>query len=225
MQMEVQRRLHEQLEVQRHLQLRIEAQGKYMQTILEKACQTLAGENMQANSAYKGIPDQISGMKDYGPPLNFPSLQDLNLYGGNQDHQLELQQLDRSSSPLDHGFITSNDHNKNNNNICLGKKRPSPYSGSGKSPIIWDDDLRLQELGSAASCLGSQDPHEHVLGGGDIDHSVADIYERKQLMSTGDAICDKKFDAKLERPSPRRPALPAERMSPMIGGGRNSPFG
>ncbi|GKD87445.1 Myb family transcription factor APL isoform X2 [Tanacetum coccineum] len=44
MQIEVQRRLHEQLEVQRHLQLRIEAHGKYMQTILEKACQTLSGD-------------------------------------------------------------------------------------------------------------------------------------------------------------------------------------
>ncbi|KAI7742937.1 hypothetical protein M8C21_010408 [Ambrosia artemisiifolia] len=48
MQIEVQRRLHEQLEVQRHLQLRIEAQGKYMQSILEKACQTLAGDQSMA---------------------------------------------------------------------------------------------------------------------------------------------------------------------------------
>ncbi|RVX03580.1 Myb family transcription factor APL [Vitis vinifera] len=44
MQMEVRRRLNEQLEVQRHLQMRIDAQGKYMQTILEKACQTLTGK-------------------------------------------------------------------------------------------------------------------------------------------------------------------------------------
>eukprot|EP01018_Ginkgo_biloba_P026558 Gb_17966 [translate_table: standard] len=41
-QIEVQKRLHEQLEVQRCLQLRIEAQGKYLQAILEKAQQTLA---------------------------------------------------------------------------------------------------------------------------------------------------------------------------------------
>ncbi|KAL0865959.1 hypothetical protein Bca101_045077 [Brassica carinata] len=54
MQMEVQRRLHEQLEVQRHLQLRIEAQGKYMQSILERACQTLAGENMAAAAVGRG---------------------------------------------------------------------------------------------------------------------------------------------------------------------------
>uniref|UniRef100_A0A0E0KD65 HTH myb-type domain-containing protein n=1 Tax=Oryza punctata TaxID=4537 RepID=A0A0E0KD65_ORYPU len=43
MQIEVQRRLHEQLE--RHLQLRIEAQGKYLQSVLEKAQETLAKQN------------------------------------------------------------------------------------------------------------------------------------------------------------------------------------
>ncbi|KAK6139838.1 hypothetical protein DH2020_026413 [Rehmannia glutinosa] len=46
MQIEVQRRLHEQLEVQRHLQLRIEAQGKYLQSVLEKAQETLGGQNL-----------------------------------------------------------------------------------------------------------------------------------------------------------------------------------
>ncbi|XP_024393442.1 myb-related protein 2 [Physcomitrium patens] len=43
LQMKVQRRLQEQLEVHKNLQLRIEAQGKYLQTILEKAKETLAG--------------------------------------------------------------------------------------------------------------------------------------------------------------------------------------
>lgn len=42
-QMEVQRKLYEQIEVQRHLQLRIEAQGKYLQKVLKKAQETLAG--------------------------------------------------------------------------------------------------------------------------------------------------------------------------------------
>ncbi|KAJ0876766.1 putative transcription factor MYB-HB-like family [Helianthus annuus] len=46
MQIEAQRRLHEQLEVQRHLQLRIEAQGKYLQSVLEKAQQTLGRQNL-----------------------------------------------------------------------------------------------------------------------------------------------------------------------------------
>ncbi|XP_048636176.1 myb-related protein 2-like isoform X2 [Brassica napus] len=44
MQIEVQRRLHEQLE--RHLQLRIEAQGKYLQSVLEKAQETLGRQNL-----------------------------------------------------------------------------------------------------------------------------------------------------------------------------------
>ncbi|EFJ19363.1 hypothetical protein SELMODRAFT_35907, partial [Selaginella moellendorffii] len=42
LQMEVQKKLHEQLEVQRHLQLRIEAQGKYLQALLEKARETFS---------------------------------------------------------------------------------------------------------------------------------------------------------------------------------------
>uniref|UniRef100_A0A1D1XSR8 Myb family transcription factor APL n=1 Tax=Anthurium amnicola TaxID=1678845 RepID=A0A1D1XSR8_9ARAE len=40
-QMELQRRLHEHLEVQHHLDVRIEAQGRYLQSILEKACNAL----------------------------------------------------------------------------------------------------------------------------------------------------------------------------------------
>lgn len=44
MQMEVQKILHEQLEVQHHLQLRIEAQGKYLQSIIDKACKLLTDQ-------------------------------------------------------------------------------------------------------------------------------------------------------------------------------------
>ncbi|KAJ9673124.1 hypothetical protein PVL29_026414 [Vitis rotundifolia] len=222
MQMEVQRRLHEQLEVQRHLQLRIEAQGKYMQTILEKACQTLAGENMALGN-YKGIGNQgvpdMGAMKDFGSSLNFPSFQDLNIYGGDQ---LDVQQsMDRS---LD-GFI------QNTENMCLGKKRPSPYSGSGKNPLIWSDDLRMQELGTGASCLGSQDdPFKSdqiqiappsMDRGADMD-PISDIYETKPILS-GDPMGEKKFDGsgstKLGRPSPRRAPLPTDRMNPMINAG------
>ncbi|CAA3021070.1 myb family transcription factor APL isoform X1 [Olea europaea subsp. europaea] len=224
MQMEVNRRLHEQLEVQRHLQLRIEAQGKYMQTILEKACQTLAGENMAASGMKfqaQGMPE-ISGVKDFGP-MNFLSLQDLNIYGSDQ---LELNQsMDRSS--ID-GFLP------NNENFLMGnKKRPNPYNNSnGKSPLIWSDVKRIQELGTAAaSSLGSEDePLSSDHRGNDLD-SVSDIYETKPILS-GEATGEKKFDtaAKMERPSPRRAAFSNERMNTAIsaGGmpqGRSLPFG
>ncbi|XP_010908091.2 protein PHR1-LIKE 2 isoform X3 [Elaeis guineensis] len=45
-QMELQRQLHEQLEVQRHLQIRIEAQGKYLHSMLERACNALINPNL-----------------------------------------------------------------------------------------------------------------------------------------------------------------------------------
>ncbi|MCL7022962.1 hypothetical protein MKW94_027083 [Papaver nudicaule] len=109
MQMEVKRRLHEQLVVQRHLQLRIEAQGKYMQTILEKACQTLIGgahENVSSASTSAGVANlnnsnvhhMAAGTRTammssnnnnkgaavaagYANSTSFPSLQDLHIYG------------------------------------------------------------------------------------------------------------------------------------------------
>ncbi|XP_044504988.1 myb family transcription factor IPN2-like isoform X2 [Mangifera indica] len=234
MQMEVHRRLQEQLEVQRHLQLRIEAQGKYMQSILEKACQTLAGENMNGAGGYKGMQNQgvpdVGTMKEFCPSLNFPPFQDLNIYGG---EQLDLQHnMDRPS--LD-GFMPNND------NLCLGKKRPSPYCGSSKSPLIWSDDLRLQDLGTTPTCLGPQDDPfkagdqiQIAPPSTDLD-SISDMYETKPVLS-GDTIStdQKKFEApattKLERPSPRRTQISTERMNPMMnnGGmsqGRNSPYG
>ncbi|XP_021674742.1 myb family transcription factor IPN2 isoform X1 [Hevea brasiliensis] len=208
MQMEVQRRLHEQLDVQRHLQLRIESHGKYMQNMLEKAYQTLANENMASGSnkgiGNQGVPDMGGGMKDFGP-LNFSPFQDLNIYGGDQ---LDMQHNMERPPSID-AFMPNND------NICLGKKRSSPYNGSGKSLLIWPDDLRLQELGSAPTCLGPQDDHlfkgDHQIQiahtsmdrGTDLD-SISDIYQTKPPVIQGDSVSDK--NAKLERPSPRRSA-------------------
>ncbi|XP_045799666.1 myb family transcription factor IPN2 isoform X1 [Trifolium pratense] len=241
MQIEVQRRLHEQLEVQKHLQLRIEAQGKYMQSILEKAYQTLAGENMaSAATNLKGVvvgPHGIPEMgllKEFGSPLSFSSFQDLDLFGGGGGDQLDLQQNIEKQTLDHHGFLQIND------NLCLGKKRPNPnnnpYSGNGKSPLMWSDDLRLQDLGTPSSCLDDPFKGDQIQiappsmdRGSDIE--TIDIYDTKQLLQ-GDILNEKKFDAmnKLERPSPRRGPLHAERMSPMISTGsmaqgRGSPFG
>ncbi|XP_060208994.1 myb family transcription factor IPN2 isoform X2 [Lycium barbarum] len=247
MQMEVQRRLHEQLEVQRHLQLRIEAQGKYMQTILEKACQTLGGEeNMalpartfKANIGNQGgglIPDISAAFKEFGaPPLSFSSFQDLNICGGHEQ-QLELHAqssgMGERSSSFD-GFMNLGNNNTDHN-LSLGKKRPSPYNnggnGNGKSPLMWSDDFRLQEIGGAtggASCLGPNNEDDHQIiqmapvsmersCNLELD-SVSDIYESKPILQD-----EKKFDAKLERPSPRR----APQISSLSAqGGRNSVFG
>ncbi|KAL9159815.1 hypothetical protein ABFS82_08G159300 [Erythranthe guttata] len=151
MQIEVNRRLHEQLEVQRHLQIRIEAQGKYMQTILEKACQTLSsGESNAAAAAASASSSGMYGFsaaKNFLPPPppenNFPYLQDLNIYGGGDHHQ-----------------IISN--NK-----------------SGKSPLIWADDFRLRELGQLSAVDdddgGGDERHQIQFTSLSIDHTASDI--------------------------------------------------
>lgn len=205
MQMEVQRRMHEQIEVQRHLQLRIEAQGKYMQTILEKACQTLAGENMANNNpGYKGV-NRNHHIKDYGSNLNFLLPQDLNqLYGSDPDQQLEVLHhhhlsMERTDSSLD-GFMSST---IGDSNLCLGKMGPNTDCGS-KIPITWPDDLRLdQESGNAALCLGSQYSNEYLYN--DARDSAG---EQKRVLSE-DAMGDNKINlsAKLGMSLTRIPAL------------------
>ncbi|CAJ2657068.1 unnamed protein product [Trifolium pratense] len=190
MQMEVHRRLHEQLEVQKHLQLRIEAQGKYMQNILEKAYNTLAGENMAAAATnFKGIGTQgIPNMKDFVSPLNnFPHFQDLNICGSD-DEQLERPTID--------GFMP----NISNENLFVEKKiTNNPFNGSGKGPLIWNDnnDLRLHDLGTTSSCISPQDvPNfkgdDDSLDRGDIESDpIVEInYDTK--------LSEKKFDASMK---------------------------
>ncbi|PKU59696.1 Myb family transcription factor APL [Dendrobium catenatum] len=217
MQKEVQRRLHEQLEVQKHLQMRIEAQGKYMQSILEKAYQSLAGEGaMIATGSYKDLQNQAT-MNQLGA-MAFPSLQDLHLFNNDQ---LEISpQLDR---PLE-DFFPSNEIA-----LCLGKKRPNPYSYSnGKSPLIWSDELKLQEFGSHEENLKNNIDHEHlqiapsIINGGMEMESMADVYEAKPVLSVDSNGEKYEGSSKVGRPSsaPRRATVSTpERMSPMIRGG------
>ncbi|KAL7130557.1 hypothetical protein ABFS83_13G142100 [Erythranthe nasuta] len=267
MQMEVNRRLHEQLEVQRHLQLRIEAHGKYMQRILEKACQTLAGENNMAaaaaaaasgsyNKAAAVGPD-ISCLKDFGPAMNnnFPSLQDLNLYGTTDQQLLDHHHHHNNHNHMERSSSIGNINDvfniqTNNENFLTNKKRPNPY---GKSPLIWADDLRLQEhLGNNNDDNDCQihmgPPFSLDRGGSTSDHNIDDsvsdhnIYETKPILSgdrihrSNNIIGEKKFDKLPDRSSPpphhRRAAERMNHHSAAISaggimpqGGRSSPFG
>lgn len=82
--MEVQQRLQEQLEVQRHLQLRIEAQGKYLQSILEKAKETLA-DHTSTSPVLKAAHEELIELasKVNCEPRGLPSFESLNLPGLN----------------------------------------------------------------------------------------------------------------------------------------------
>ncbi|KAG0482679.1 hypothetical protein HPP92_010763 [Vanilla planifolia] len=162
MQMEVQRRLHEQLEVQKSLQMKIEAQGKYMQSILEKACQSLAAGD--AAESYR------LGFNNH---LSFPSLQDLHLLGPTQ--------LDM---PHDDTFYAAGEAN-----VCLGKKRPNPYGNpSGKSPMMWADATTAACMGTqeAPSKSDQLQISQAVNGGLDME-SIMDAYEPKPILDKGSA--------------------------------------
>uniref|UniRef100_A0A804MKH6 MYB-CC type transcription factor LHEQLE-containing domain-containing protein n=1 Tax=Zea mays TaxID=4577 RepID=A0A804MKH6_MAIZE len=69
MQMEVQKRLHEQLEVQIQLQLTIEAQGRYLQMIIEE--QQKLGGSIKASEDQK-LSDSPPSLDDY-PEIMQPS--------------------------------------------------------------------------------------------------------------------------------------------------------
>ncbi|KAK7822872.1 myb family transcription factor apl, partial [Quercus suber] len=80
--------------VQKHLQMRIDAQGKYMETILDKACRTLAGENVNSQGyklvGYQGI-DEIGNMRDFGFSLNLPPIEDLHVNEDNSHCGFQIQ--------------------------------------------------------------------------------------------------------------------------------------
>ena len=205
------------MQVQKHLQMRIEAQGKYMQSILEKAYQTLASGDVAACPAgYKSLSNQaildVCSLKDMGPSMGFASLQDLHMYGGGH---LDLQQ--QMERPMEAFFA-------NCEIGSLGKKRLNPYA-AGKSPMMmWGDD----EQGRGIDQL-QMAPLMMDAAGIDVMDSIADVYGEAKPMLSGDSPGSKGcFDGKLERPSPRRPHMGNERMgSPSVIGGqtRNMSYG
>ncbi|KAL9266547.1 Myb family transcription factor IPN2-like protein [Drosera capensis] len=217
MQMEVNRRLQEQLEVQRRLQLRIEAHGKYMQNMLEKAYQTLAGDQNMAAAAGNPSSSNVADMKDLGYlQMNFPSLHDLNICrGGGGAEQVDIG----------HHSQSIGDFIQHQNSMS------DQYSGgNGKSPVTWADDLRLQDMGMSTNLAfhqGIRDqqhhmPHVHS------SNSINKMYDFKPTLKF--PVEEKKVGTsmpKLERvTAAQRPAASSDRMSVMVSQGRNnSPFG
>lgn len=201
-----------------------------MQSILEKACQTLAGENMAAASggggggSFKTICNNMGttgnlvsdaaamgggAIKDFiSPhPNAFPPFQDINIF---------------TTEPPPPALID-----------CL--KKPGPFiSGAGKTPIFWPDDLRLQDLGTSPPSLALPPPPPSI-GPADLDSLQLEMYESKPspmlTVGGGDGMNEKKFDMslKLERPSPhsddRMNGIGSNNPTMSQLQGRNSSFG
>ncbi|URD74317.1 MYB family transcription factor [Musa troglodytarum] len=195
-----------QMEVQKHLQMRIEAHGKYMQSILERACQTLAAESMVS------VATKVKEVEEF---LTWAPTSTCTV-GISWRCNTKWRALDELF-PTDDSIMS--------------KKRSNPYHSNGKGPLFWADDLRLQELGSTAACIASQEEPpskseqlqiaSSVIDTGIDADSMANVYEAKPVLSM-DSYGEKKYDggtSKLDRPSPRRDPLAMEMMNPMMTGG------
>uniref|UniRef100_A0ACD6AN80 Uncharacterized protein n=1 Tax=Avena sativa TaxID=4498 RepID=A0ACD6AN80_AVESA len=110
--------------------MRVEAQGKYMQSILEKAYQTLASGDCNTwpvpAAGYRSLGStQASTMHDMGSSMSF---QDLTLYGGTSSH-LDLQQhMEMRPTMAMDNFLAFNES-------CIGAV--GRRSSTGKSPMMW----------------------------------------------------------------------------------------
>ncbi|XP_017975883.1 PREDICTED: protein PHR1-LIKE 3 isoform X1 [Theobroma cacao] len=135
-QMEVQRRLHEQLEqVQRRLQLRIEAQGKYLQSILEKACKAL-NDQAAASAGLEAAREELSELaikvsndcQEMIPldNIKLPSLSEL---------AAALENKTASSMPVSPMGVGSQ--------AAIMKKRPRPLFGNA-DPLPLDGNIRQE---------------------------------------------------------------------------------
>ncbi|KAG6523472.1 hypothetical protein ZIOFF_013331 [Zingiber officinale] len=168
--------LKSHLQVQKHLQIRIEAQGKYMQSILEKAYQTLA-----AGQGTEAAGEQLGFVHD---------MADLQLFGGTGDlqldnsHQLHLGSIHHLQPP-DHGlYLTASP-------ALIGKKM---IMAGEKSPFIWDDEAEDDD-----------DSQLHNIGI-DVAPGVIDGgYEAKPTIpNADDDKLVLEGTAKMDRPSPLR---------------------
>ncbi|XP_062233088.1 myb family transcription factor IPN2-like [Phragmites australis] len=190
-QMEVQRRLHGELEVQKHLQMRVEAQGKYMQSILEKAYQALGSSDCATwPTGYKSLGSQA--VLDIGSSTSFSSLQDLHFYGGSHMDQL-LQQMERpmdSFLTLGESFIGS-----------AGKKDPNHCSSTGKSSMVWAG----EEQAKSATVQLQMGSSRTMEGGIDDMDPITDLYDGSKPIMSCESMGSKGFEgssSKLKMKSP-----------------------
>ncbi|XP_072954953.1 myb-related protein 2-like isoform X2 [Typha angustifolia] len=95
----VQRKLNEQLEIQRHLQLRIEAQGRYLHAVLDKAQEALGKQSLGSaglEAAKMELSELVSEVSKDCSSNQFPGLQENSF-----THTIEAQKTQLTDCSLD----------------------------------------------------------------------------------------------------------------------------
>ncbi|MFS7928815.1 putative transcription factor MYB-HB-like family [Helianthus anomalus] len=206
MQIEVQKRLYEQLEVQRHLQLRIEAQGKYMQSMLEKACQTLAGDQSMAAAATAAGGGYNNNGIGMSMNINASTSSTRYLDQPPPDHRGSSAML----FPGDHMPSAINNLPSFQDLNLYGTSSPTGTGAARKSPLMWsNEELHLQDDHHLTGVLSNNSSE------GRVDSAVPnDVFETKPLTLASSHNIDHHLGVgpadhhiKLEKTSPRRPPL------------------
>ncbi|CAK7349332.1 unnamed protein product [Dovyalis caffra] len=127
LQMEVQKRLHEQLEIQRNLQLRIEEQGRYLQMMFEKQCNSgIDIDKLKAASSALENPSTLSSDPIQDSPAK---------------NALETPQVDCGKTPID--TINSNPALEGSSKDLNGKHKASQTEAPENSePCNTDSSLQ-----------------------------------------------------------------------------------
>ncbi|PKA65599.1 Myb family transcription factor APL [Apostasia shenzhenica] len=134
MQIEVQRRLHEQLEVQRRLQMQMESQGKYLNSVLQKAQETLGKQSMGGSSGIEAAKLQISELVSKASNECFSSA----------SHPLHPQAIQAADCSMD-SCLSSCEGSQNTNMIM----RTYHGNSSSQGATQMQENFRLQQIQSA----------------------------------------------------------------------------
>ncbi|CAI9776108.1 unnamed protein product [Fraxinus pennsylvanica] len=168
-QMEVQIRLHEQLEVQRCLQLRIEAQAKYLQSILEKACKAL-DDHAVASAGLEAAGKELSklaikvndcnGMTAVVPPVSEVFMLTEKKIDSNMPAQLRV--FSNDSSLISNGCpVSPTVSGSQGADAAAPRKRPRPMFSNGDvvpfdnstRPVEWSLTLKAMKDSQGTSEL------------------------------------------------------------------------
>lgn len=199
LQMEVQRRLQEQLEVQRNLQLRIEAQGKYLQTILEKAKETLAGHTATSpdlKAAHAELTELAN--KVISDPSSFATAPSIppHLTGLNPPELFNNTTINNHAASENNNatMMQANNNNNNNNQTSHPTNLTSIHEDSG---------------GGGGGGGGGDQPPPAPEGGEKNKNNMNGNMNNDHGSPHANGVVDATTTIALERPTPRRGAIPS----------------
>lgn len=141
------------LQVQRHLQLRIEAQGKYLQSVLEKAQETLGRQNLGAvglEAAKVQLSELVSKVSTQCLNSAFAELKELQGICPQQTHTNQPTDCSMDSCLTCDGSLKDGTQEIHNTTTGTPQLRPNNYNGTTSSVLMMEpnkeNNINAEEL-------------------------------------------------------------------------------